>query len=161
MTLPTDWMRSAVGRSWGQVSQSLHQGAALFSRLHAAAWPGCLLSSHGYETQLPDGDHETQLQPMETQLQVRILTAYLLVNHTVITSLQLIHGLFISHTDFLALSSTSIFSLLIAHYYVCSHVHVAPSLQLCTVGGVHPATAPAALQVKGQTALSNHLAPNC
>ena len=26
----TDWMRSAVGRSWGQVSQSLRQGAALF-----------------------------------------------------------------------------------------------------------------------------------
>jgi len=97
MTLPTDWMRSAVGRSWGQVSQSLHQGAALFSRLHAAAWPGCLLSSHGYETQLPDGDHETQLQPMETQLQVRILTAYLLVNHTVITSTINTWSIYLSH----------------------------------------------------------------
>jgi len=27
------------------------------------------------------------------------------------------------------------------------HVHVAPSLQLCTAGGVHAATVPAALQV--------------
>jgi len=40
------------------------------------------------------------------------------------------------------------------------HVHVAPSLQLCTSGGVHAATVPAALQVKGQVAPSNHLAPN-
>jgi len=90
MTLPTDWMRSAVGRSWGQVSQSLRQGAALFSRLHAVAWPGCLLSSHGYETQLPDGDHETQLQAHHSK-----------PNNTAAAG---VYDLFISLIEFLALS---------------------------------------------------------